>query len=322
MVGLVLCALVGATPAHAALKFRSCNDLAFKCARLTVPLDRTGRVPGTVSLLVKRSRARAKHPRGVVVAFAGGPGQSATAAYAGDSLGPLGQLLKDRDLIVFDQRGTGRSGLLRCKPLEHANILHAGAAAAACAASLGPRRAFYTSRDTAEDLEAIRTQLGVPALSLYGVSYGTRTALSYAQRYPSHVDRMVLDSVVKPDGPDALNTDTFAAVPRVLRALCGRRGCRGITRDPVSDVARLTARHRRARSRCAPAWSARAGRRARVGSAATTSTARWWPETSSPSCGASTRPRWSAPCTGTPRRCCGSSAGRSRWRAPPRTRAS
>jgi pimeloyl-ACP methyl ester carboxylesterase len=240
--GLALSALLAPAPAHAALKFRSCHDLAFKCARLTVPLDRTGRVPGTVSLLVKRSPARTKRPRGVVVAFAGGPGQSATAAYAGDSLGPLGELLKNRDLVVFDQRGTGRSGLLRCRPLERANILRAGAAAAQCAASLGARRAFYTSRDTADDLEAIRAQLGVPALSLYGVSYGTRTALTYAQRYPSHVDRLVLDSVVKPDGPDALNADTFRAVPRVLRALCGRRGCRGITRDPVADVARLTAR--------------------------------------------------------------------------------
>jgi pimeloyl-ACP methyl ester carboxylesterase len=240
--GLVLASLAAAQPAHAALKFHGCNDLAFKCARLSVPLDRTGRVPGRVSLLVKRSPSRSKKPRGVVVAFAGGPGQSATAAYAGDALGPLGDLLKNRDLVVFDQRGTGGSGLLRCPALERANILRAGPAAASCAASLGPRRAFYTSRDTAEDLEAIRSQLGVPALSLYGVSYGTRTALTYAQRYPSHVDRMVLDSTVKPDGADALNLDTFRAVPRVLRALCGRHGCDGITRDPVADVARLTAR--------------------------------------------------------------------------------
>jgi pimeloyl-ACP methyl ester carboxylesterase len=144
--------------------------------------------------------------------------------------------------VVFDQRGTGRSGLLRCRALEHANILRAGAAAAACAATLGPRRAFYTSRDTADDLEAIRAQLGVPALSLYGVSYGTRTALTYAQRYPAHVDRLVLDSVVTADGPDALSPDTFRAVPRVLRALCGGRRCRAITRNPVTDVARLTAR--------------------------------------------------------------------------------
>ncbi len=234
--------LASAAPAHAALSFRSCNDLAFRCARLTVPLDRSGGVPGTVSLYVKRAASRAQPRRGVVVAFAGGPGQSATGAFSGDSLGPLAELLRTRDLIVFDQRGTGRSGLLRCRELERANILRAAGPAARCAAELGARRAFYTSRDTADDLEAIRVGLGAPTLSLYGVSYGTRSALAYAQRYPTHVDRMVLDSVVRPDGPDALSVDSFAAVPRVLHALCGGRACDSFTSDPVADVDRLIRR--------------------------------------------------------------------------------
>ena len=64
--------------------------------------------------------------------------QSATETFGGESLGVLYAAYRNRDLIVFDQRGTGRSGLLRCRRLERANLLQAGPEAAACARQLGP----------------------------------------------------------------------------------------------------------------------------------------------------------------------------------------
>ena len=227
--------------AAAPLDFKPCGAFGFSCARLSVPLDRTGGVPGRVSLLVKRRRALERPNRGALVVLAGGPGQSATRVFDGESARVVAAAQADRDLIVFDQRGTGRSGLLRCGPLERANIRDPGAAAAKCARRLGPRRAFYTSRDSANDLEAIRIALGLPQLSLFGVSYGTWAAQSYALRYPDRVDRLVLDSVVGPEGPDSLGRDTFAAVPRVLRLLCGR-ACRSFTADPAADVELLVER--------------------------------------------------------------------------------
>ena len=122
--------------------------------------------------------------------------------------------------MIYDQRGSGRSGLLRCRALERSNLLHAGDAAAACARRLGPRRAFYTSRDTADDIDALREQLGAEQVALYGTSYGTKVALAYALRYPARVDRLVLDSVAEVDGPSPFYLDSFEAVPRALRALC------------------------------------------------------------------------------------------------------
>jgi pimeloyl-ACP methyl ester carboxylesterase len=235
-------ALLAAAPgAQAGLRFERCGGYGFACARLGVPLDRTGAVPGRVSLLVKRIRAQRRPRKGVVFALAGGPGQSGTFAFGGDALGDLYPAYRRRDLIVFDQRGTGRSGLLRCRRLEHANLLAAGEAASDCARGLGPRRAFYTTQDSVEDLEAIRRELGAPKVGLFGTSYGTKLALAYALRYPGNVDRMVLDSVVEADGPDSLYLDTFAAVPRALRSLC-RAGCRDVTPDPVGDVERLVRR--------------------------------------------------------------------------------
>ena len=227
--------------ADAALRFEKCDRDAFRCARVTVPLDRAGQVPGRVRLLVTRARATGRR-RGVVVLLAGGPGQSAVAAYADSGLGPLAALRRSNDIVVFDQRGSGSSGLLRCRELERANILRAGRQAARCAGKLGARRAFYTSRDSADDLEAIRRALRVRKLSLYGVSYGTRTATAYALRYPARVARLGLDSVVAPDGADALSVDSFRAVPRVLRSLCAGRRCDSFTRDPVADVGALVRR--------------------------------------------------------------------------------
>ena len=207
-----------------------------------MPLDRSGAVPGRVSLLVKRVRARRRGgaTRPPLFVLAGGPGQSATDAFGVDALGVLFPAYWNRDLVIFDQRGTGRSGLLRCHQLERANLLRAGAAAAACARGLGARRAFYTSRDSDDDIEAIRKQLGAEQVALYGTSYGTKVALGYALRYPARVERLVLDSTVEANGPDPFYLDTFDAVPRALGSLCRRR-CPW-TSDPVADLAALVDR--------------------------------------------------------------------------------
>ena len=236
-----LALIAPAAPAEAALRFRACGGSGFSCARLSVPLDHSGAVPGGISLLVKRIRSQRRPRRGATFVLAGGPGQSATDAFEGDGLGQLYPAARNRDLIVFDQRGTGRSGLLRCRRLERANLLDAGPAAADCARQLGERRAFYTTRDSVQDIESIRRALGIDRIALYGTSYGTKVALAYALSYPAHVERMVLDSMVEPDGPDALYLDTFAAVPRALRALC-RSGCARFTRNPLADVRELVTR--------------------------------------------------------------------------------
>ena len=227
--------------AHAALRFKECGGYGFGCARLSVPLDRSGTVGGRVSLFVKRMRAQRRPRRGATFVLAGGPGQSATDAFDGDVLGQLSVAYRRRDLIVYDQRGTGRSGLLRCRGLERSSLLDPGPAAPGCANRLGAARAFYSTSDSVEDMEAIRQRLGLGKIAIFGTSYGTKVALAYAARYPANVERLVLDSVVTGDGPDPLYRSSFEAAPRALRALC-RTGCRAVTPDPVADLRTLLAR--------------------------------------------------------------------------------
>jgi pimeloyl-ACP methyl ester carboxylesterase len=242
LVALAATSLALAAPAaSAAPHFKHCGAFGLTCARVAVPLDRSGAIPGRVSLLVKRLRAQKRPRRGALFVLAGGPGQSATFAFDGDALGAVSPGFRHRDLIVFDQRGTGRSGVLRCRALERSNLFDAGVAAGDCARRLGAGRAHYTSLDSVQDIESLRVALGYDKIALYGTSYGVKVALGYALTYPTRVERLVLDSVVPADGPDPFYRPTLAAVPRVLRALC-RPGCRSFTRDPLADVSRLVSR--------------------------------------------------------------------------------
>jgi pimeloyl-ACP methyl ester carboxylesterase len=229
----------GATSADGAVLRRCAPKSPLLCGRVSVPIDRAGAVPGRVSLAVRVLPAP-RRPVGTLLFLAGGPGQPAIPTIpqlADPRLSPLAKVLVNRNLLVFDQRGTGASGLLRCPLLEISERFDIGPEAYDCARRLGPRRDYYQTRDSAEDIEAVRAALGLPRLSIMGVSYGTKVALAYARRYANRVERLVLDSVVGPDG-DPFSRVTMNAIPRVLRDLC-KGACRAINPDPVSDLVAL-----------------------------------------------------------------------------------
>ena len=240
-VALFLLVLLLPTTAHAASRPRCDGGPGVRCLTLTVPLDRAGVVPGAIRVVAARIASR-RPTRPPLVGLTGGPGQAGVVfARSFDAILPHAH----RDLVTLDQRGTGSSGLLRCRGFERRAGATFNAPAGACGRGLGPRRAFYTSADSADDLEALRVRLGVPQIALYAVSYGTRVALEYARRYPQHVERMILDSTVTLDSPDPFARETLGAVRRVVHAAC-RRGCRGAGAHPITDVARLRRQLRRA----------------------------------------------------------------------------
>ncbi|MEA2155620.1 MAG: hypothetical protein QOE11_1760, partial [Solirubrobacteraceae bacterium] len=224
--------LVSAAPAGAAIAYVPCAQPAgFQCGALDVPLDRAGAVPGTVRLAAVRRLAAASPATTAVVALAGGPGQAALPLTP-DFATLMAPALTTRDLLVFDQRGTGASTPLQCR-LPGPTLTEA---AGACATELGPRRGLYTTSASVDDLETLRAESGYEKLVLYGVSYGTKVALDYAARYPTRVEALVLDSVVLPPGPDTLQRSTFVAMRRVLSDLCAAGACAGISSDPVVQL--------------------------------------------------------------------------------------
>jgi pimeloyl-ACP methyl ester carboxylesterase len=235
--GAAVIVLALAPSAHAAIAYTPCSPAGFQCGQLAVPLDRTGAVPGTVTLSAKRAVASSNPTATAVVALAGGPGQAAVPA-SPEFASILSPALASRDLLVFDQRGTGGSGRLTCPAFER-GISSIVEAAAACANQLGPARGFYRTSDSVDDIEALRVESGYQKLVLFGVSYGTKVALDYAAKYPANVESLVLDSVVTPEGSDVLNISTFKAMPRALGGLCVSGACNGITSSVGHDLFNL-----------------------------------------------------------------------------------
>jgi len=144
-------AVVG-VPAAGALTFSSCaNSPAFTCASLPVPLDRASGMPGTISLSVERRTAAAGQSHDAVLALAGGPGQATLplGEFIAQALAPA---LTNRDLLIFDQRGTGNSDPLSCPALSSFATGSASQLFEQCALQIGPARGAYTTQESVEDI--------------------------------------------------------------------------------------------------------------------------------------------------------------------------
>src|SRR5689334_18227886 len=84
------------------------------CLTVTVPLDRSGRVPGTVALHGEMLPARDPR-RGVLFLIAGGPGQASAESFdlaRPDVASLYRYLFPGYTLVAIDNRGTGTSGRL------------------------------------------------------------------------------------------------------------------------------------------------------------------------------------------------------------------
>lgn len=144
--------------------------------------------------------------------LAGGPGQSAIAL-APTALAILERLRARRDVVLLDQRGTGRSAPLLCPDHASAHTFAAWDVAAqrqsmaACRQALQKLSyiarptdlAFFTTPLAMQDLDVVRQRLGADQINVVGVSYGTRAALDYQRQFGAHVRRSVLDGVAPPD---------------------------------------------------------------------------------------------------------------------------
>ncbi len=208
--------------------------------------------------------AQRSYPKGagLLIALSGGPGQSSVDA-AGSFAVSLEPMLRKYRLVVLDQRGTGLSGALNCPGLQRIKGLDefTPQQVRRCATDVGPRRAFYGTADTVEDLEDLRKAFGAGKVAVMGISYGTWVAQEYARTHPRRPRASILDSIVGPEPQDAYAIDGYARLPRVFDELCARRRCESATRDFTGDVARVAARPRV--DRCAARSTTRAAGRRR-----------------------------------------------------------
>lgn len=223
--------MAGAAPAGERLQLSDCRlesamggSASARCGWLQVAENPDEPAGKTLRLHVAVIPAlRLKAEADPLVILAGGPGQSASDFYSAVSAAFRG-VRRDRDILLLDQRGTGRSNRLDCEFTAGADIETAGfdtedpqqlqARARTCLTALPADPRFYTTSVAVRDLEAVRAALGYEKLNFYAVSYGTRVAQHYVRRYPSQVRAVILDGAVPVDlalGPDV--------APRAQQAL-------------------------------------------------------------------------------------------------------
>lgn len=208
------------------------------CGTVSRPLDAAREDSARIDVFfaVLPALARNKKPDPAFF-LAGGPGQSAIDL-AGTVSRMLSRFGQRRDIVLVDQRGTGRSAALDCgdeppgRPLsEQLDPQRQLQRARDCLRQLqalphGDLRRYGTTPAMA-DLDAVRQALGAERINLVGVSYGTRAALEYLRLYPRQVRRMVLDGVAPPDMalPEASAPDAQAAFDALLQSCAQDAAC-------------------------------------------------------------------------------------------------
>jgi pimeloyl-ACP methyl ester carboxylesterase len=215
--------------------------LPAECGVLSVaenPHDSSGRHIGLhVARVPAISRRKQADP---LFVLAGGPGAAASAFYA-TVAGAFARIHRDRDIVLLDQRGTGRSNPLDCAAdpqlLFRATDTEIAADTRRCLARLSTRAdvAYYTSSVAVQDLERVRAALSLERINLYGTSYGTRVAQHYLRRFPQRVRAVILDGVVPAPvalGP-ATATDAEQALLSILARCAGEPACRNRYGDPA-----------------------------------------------------------------------------------------
>ena len=194
-----------------ALTWRACGG-AFQCADVVVPLDYR-RPTGGPTLTLAALRLPATDPGariGTLAVDYGGPGTSGTASLR--RLAKRFDGVRARmDVLAVDPRGVGASDPVRCgrfsgpdaavpQPVGPARTPAFWASAAepgrACLAGTGEALGHLSTANAARDLDLVRQALREETLSLYGYSYGTYSAATYANLFPTHTRATVLDGTL------------------------------------------------------------------------------------------------------------------------------
>lgn len=197
-----------------------------RCGRVTVPVDYTEPFGASLDLAVDRaaSTGAPRERQGALVYDPGGPGGSGLRfplrSTGGSAL--WAKTAAAYDFVGFDPRGVGHSAPVSCQdpgeftaapkpdPVprgeadKRAGRERARRYAEGCLRRTGAARlAHMTTPDAARDLDVIRAALGERGLNFLGVSYGSYLGAVYAALFPTHVRRMIVDSVVDPS-PDRI----------------------------------------------------------------------------------------------------------------------
>jgi pimeloyl-ACP methyl ester carboxylesterase len=183
------------------------------CGQLKVPLDWNRPNGKKITLGMARYRAAPSGQRlGSLIYNPGGPGGPGSLSALGQAAGVSSSYTNGTtgyyDVIGFDPRGIGLSTRVKCDPELFNNyvsvfpttqaeldalVARNKALGESCRDLTGELFYHVDTTQAARDLEAVRVALGEEKLNWVGLSYGSQLGAAYAELYPTHVGRMVLD---------------------------------------------------------------------------------------------------------------------------------
>lgn len=225
-----------------------------RCGSLEVPENPAlpaGRKLGIAVAVLPARQARALADP--ILVLMGGPGEEAIGA-AADLAAWLEPLRRERDVLLVDQRGTGKSQRLSCdlyadvEPAVLFRDIFPVASVERCARELSKTADLqqYSYANFARDLEHIRQRLGYGPMNLFAGSYGTRAAQVFIKMYPRSTRTALLVSVVPIDLPMPLpmSKAAQAAMDRVFQDCEAQPACRAAypnVRNELAEVLRRLA---------------------------------------------------------------------------------
>ena len=174
--------------------------LPVTCGKLKVPEnydEPTGRTIDVAVMVVTAPRKRSADD--AVIFLSGGPGSPALVHVETlVATEAIREVAVDRDWVFFDQRGGGRSvPSLYCQPdpdyLKQTKM---------CRDRLikeGVDLSQYNSKRISQDMEALRKALGLKQWNVWGASYGSRLAFTYARYYPASTRTLLIDGPYMPE---------------------------------------------------------------------------------------------------------------------------
>ena len=218
------------------------DDRSARCGSIRVPLYRG--VPGgaerklRVHFRVYPRTDRSRPALEPIVGAEGGPGYPSIDS-AQSYLFMLGPLRRRHDLIVMDNRGTGRSGAINCRRLQAGKGVYSREVGR-CARKLGRAANAYGTGAAADDLAAVLDKLRVPVVNIYGDSYGTYFSQAFAVRHPERVRAVVLDAAFAVDGYDPWIREESVQIRYAWPEVCRRSA--GCSENALAALSRLSAR--------------------------------------------------------------------------------
>ena len=219
------------------------------CGTFTVFEDRASKRGRQINLWIVVLPATRPVAGDPLVFLAGGPGQGA-AQLARQIRPAFRSVQRTRDIVLVDQRGTGKSNPLNCR--SDANSLREITEPdessldrlKRCLAGYNADVRLYTTNIAMDDLDDVRAYLGYDRINLYGGSYGTRAALVYLRRHGEHVRTMILDGVAPMDMRLPLFTarDAQRALDKLLTDCDADSACRNAFPDLSARIRTLLQR--------------------------------------------------------------------------------